>query len=34
MEQRRVSLADLHAIIGEEVGMRRLLEIVEREPEC
>ncbi len=34
MEQRRVPLADLHAIIGEEVGMRKLLEIVEREPEC
>ena len=34
MEQNRVLIADLHKIIGEEVGLRKLLEEVEREPEC
>jgi glycyl-tRNA synthetase len=34
MEQRRVPIAELHALVGAETSLRPLLEEVERLPEC
>jgi glycyl-tRNA synthetase len=34
MEQRRVAIDELHALVGAETSLRPLLEEVEREPEC